>query len=93
MSRAWSESEVATFVELWNNDVLAEDIAFTLKRTSSAVHMYATNHRERLGLKVRNRHHRKQGQLRVDDAFNKAWYGSVPFKHWAMVGKWSKENI
>lgn len=92
--KTWTEEQLNTLKRLWNQGMLAADIARTLGKTTASVHLVATRKREELGLVMRNRHHRSSmprlGSNAPTSKLDREWAGVVPLKHWTITQKWSR---
>ena len=83
---SWKQEEIDKLVELRNSGVSMPKIAEELGKTHSSVKMYVQRNGKALGLRPASDFKaRAKSQTR---AFDKEWYGSVPFGHWLITKPW-----
>jgi len=87
-SNAWEQEDIDKLVELRNSGVSMPKIAEELGKTHSSVKMYVQRNGKALGLRpALDFKPRAKSQ---NTAFDKEWYGTVPFGHWLITKPWRK---
>lgn len=84
----WEDANVERLVEMHNSGCSVKEIATDLNKSTSSVKMYIQRHKGRLGLKPRIDF--KARAKSQNPAFDKEWYGCVPFGHWLITKPWRK---
>jgi len=86
MSRAtWSEQDITTLRRMLADGKTSVEIGEAVNRNPTTVRQFIRNNADKLSLTVpmikgRYRYNPKQ--------FDKEWYGSVPYGHWAITKPW-----
>ena len=85
--KLWNHEREVKLVELWEQDVTAEEIGKELGVTGRSVQRHVAKYRDRLGLKPRTG---KFATGRPQNLFEKEWRGAVPCGHWTITKPWGK---
>ena len=89
-NKAWHKDTEADLIALWKQGVEVKDIAAMLGKSRDSVRMYASRHRERLGLDVRTGAENKSRKMMSE--LDRQWQGPVPFGHWSITKPWGTGN-
>lgn len=85
---SWKQEDIDTLVELRNSGKSMKYISDVLGKTHNSVKMYVQRNGKALGLRpARDFKARAKSQ---NPAFDKEWYGCVPFGHWLITKPWRK---
>jgi predicted ArsR family transcriptional regulator len=87
--KLWNHEREERLIELWEQDVPAQQIGKELGVTKRSVQRHVAKYRDRLGLEPRT------GRFtpgRPQKLFEKEWHGVVPFGHWTITKPWSVGN-
>jgi IS30 family transposase len=88
-NNVWKQEDIDTLVELRNSGKSMKYISEVLGKTHNSVKMYVQRHKDELGLKPYIDF--KARAKSQNPEFDRQWYGSVPFGHWAMTKPWRKQ--
>lgn len=84
----WPDEHITILRKMLRDGASSHQIGEVLGRKASSIRKYVNNNKDRLGLILPP----KQGRNRVNQSqFDKEWYGSVPFGHWAITKPWGKK--
>ena len=83
--KKYSDDDISTLIEMWKDGYTASVIAEELDKSTQSVRQFLYRNRQRYGFEKR-----QSGNPFVQTAFDKQWYGAVPFGHWTITKPWSK---
>ena len=85
----WDDALEAEFSRLWKAGHKCKDIAKALGKSTPSIRNYASRHRERLGLEVRDGNEWKNWRvIKNPTELDREWLGAVPFGHWTITKPW-----
>ena len=90
----WDRDKEAYLIKEWNKGTKLDDIARTFNITRRSIQRHIANNRDRLQLSPRKGGKPRTGNRTkaYKNEFDRAWYGCVPFGHWALCKPWRLED-
>lgn len=84
----WDKETIDTVVSMWGDGASAPEIAEVIGKEPVRVRMFISRNRQRYDLERRDNKGSHVVSKAHIAAFEREWYGSVPFGHWTITKPW-----